>query len=417
MAWNNRYKDRNGEQVEDTSFFDVTCWRDLADNVAESISKGDRVIVYGKLEQRSWETQEGEKRSKVEIVADEVAPSLRWATAQVDKIRRDGPSGGGGGGGSASRAAPQRTPRLRRRRGALLMARPRTTKNKDNARRSKKRISILTQEKVTYVDYKDVNLLRRFQSDRAKIRARRVTGNSTQQQAEVAMAIKNAREMALLPYTSRVTQQRGGGRGRDGDRRGRDDDRDDRDDDRDYDDDPMRRARRRDARRHRRPSATERRPSDDRGGRRMKVILRTDVDQVGKRGDLVDVSDGHARNHLIPKGLAMRATPEAEAQAAHMRKAREVARHQGGRGRPGGRHQARAPGHPHHGQGGRGRPPVRVGARGRHRGRGQGADRGRARPQGHRHRRAHQDRGHALRDGQAPPRGAVPHHHRGRGAD
>lgn len=56
----------------------------------------------------------------------------------------------------------------------------------------------------------------------------------------------------------------------------------------------------------------------------MKVILRTDVDQVGKRGDLVDVSDGHARNHLIPKGLAMRATPDAEAQAQQMRKAREV---------------------------------------------------------------------------------------------
>jgi small subunit ribosomal protein S18 len=111
------------------------------------------------------------------------------------------------------------------------MARPRTTKNKDNARRSKKRTSILAQEKVTYVDYKDVNLLRRFQSDRAKIRARRVTGNTSQQQSEIANAIKNAREMALLPYSNRVTQQRGGGRGRDGDRRGRDDDRrDDRDD-------------------------------------------------------------------------------------------------------------------------------------------------------------------------------------------
>ena len=107
------------------------------------------------------------------------------------------------------------------------MARPRT-KNKDNARRSKKRTSILTQEKVTYVDYKDVNLLRRFQSDRAKIRARRVTGNDSQQQAEIATAVKNAREMALLPYTSRVTQQRGAGRGRDGDRRGpRRDDRED----------------------------------------------------------------------------------------------------------------------------------------------------------------------------------------------
>ena len=106
VAWNNRYKDRNGEQVEETSFFDVTCWRDLADNVAESISKGDRVIVYGRLDQRSWETQEGDKRSKVEIQADEVAPSLKWATAQVNKIRRDGPSGGGNAGGPPPRHEP-----------------------------------------------------------------------------------------------------------------------------------------------------------------------------------------------------------------------------------------------------------------------------------------------------------------------
>ena len=95
------------------------------------------------------------------------------------------------------------------------MAKPRRTKNKDNARRSKKKVSVLTQEKVEYVDYKDVNLLRRFMSDRAKIRARRVSGNDAQQQKEVARAIKNAREMALLPYTNRITTQRGGAR-RDG---------------------------------------------------------------------------------------------------------------------------------------------------------------------------------------------------------
>src|SRR5215210_4851442 len=102
-------------------------------------------------------------------------------------------------------------------------------KNKDNARRSKKKTSVLTQERVEYVDYKDVNLLRRFMSDRAKIRARRVTGNDSQQQREVARAIKNAREMALLPYTTRVTTQRGGRdrgeRGDRGDRGPRSDDR------------------------------------------------------------------------------------------------------------------------------------------------------------------------------------------------
>lgn len=82
-------------------------------------------------------------------------------------------------------------------------------KPKDTGRRAKKRVSPLVTEGITYVDYKDVNLLRRFVSDRAKIRARRVTGNTAQQQAEVALAVKNAREMALLPYITKVTTQRG----------------------------------------------------------------------------------------------------------------------------------------------------------------------------------------------------------------
>ncbi len=92
-------------------------------------------------------------------------------------------------------------------------------KNKDSARRAKKKISILTSEKVAFVDYKDVNLMKRCVSDRAKIRARRVTGNNTQQQATIANAVKNAREMALIPYVTKVTTQRGGrDRGERGDR-------------------------------------------------------------------------------------------------------------------------------------------------------------------------------------------------------
>ncbi len=96
----------------------------------------------------------------------------------------------------------------------------RTMKPRDKPHRGKKKVSVLTQEKIEYVDYKDVNVLRRFMSDRAKIRARRVTGNDTQQQREIARAIKNAREMALVPYTNRVTTQRGGNR-RDNERGGR----------------------------------------------------------------------------------------------------------------------------------------------------------------------------------------------------
>ena len=102
--WQNRQTQEWGEAV---SFFDVTCWGQLAENVAESVQKGTRVVVDGRLDQRSWETEQGDKRSKVEIVADEVAPSLRWATAQITKNeRRDGGDGGnsfGGGGGGGSR--------------------------------------------------------------------------------------------------------------------------------------------------------------------------------------------------------------------------------------------------------------------------------------------------------------------------
>jgi single-strand DNA-binding protein len=77
----------------EASFFDVVCFRELADNVAESLTKGTRVVVVGRLNQRSWETDSGEKRSKVEIVADEIAPSLRWATATVHRTeRREGMS-------------------------------------------------------------------------------------------------------------------------------------------------------------------------------------------------------------------------------------------------------------------------------------------------------------------------------------
>lgn len=99
IAWNRRYE-RNGQQVEDVNFFDIVCWGTLADNVAASITKGVRVIVEGRLDQRSWETPQGEKRSKVEITADEVSPSLRWASVEVARNPRDDNFGGGGGGGN-----------------------------------------------------------------------------------------------------------------------------------------------------------------------------------------------------------------------------------------------------------------------------------------------------------------------------
>lgn len=88
-----------------------------------------------------------------------------------------------------------------------------------NPKKFKKKTSVLITEKVEFVDYKDVNLLQRFVSDRSKIRNRRVTGNDVQQQRDIANAVKNAREMALLPYTKRVAQTRAGRPPRDGDDR------------------------------------------------------------------------------------------------------------------------------------------------------------------------------------------------------
>jgi single-strand DNA-binding protein len=98
LAVNRRWRNQQTNDWEESvSFFDVVCWRDLAENVSDSLTKGTRVMVSGRLEQRSWETDNGDKRSKVEVIADEIGPSLRWATAEVTKSERR--TGGGGGGG------------------------------------------------------------------------------------------------------------------------------------------------------------------------------------------------------------------------------------------------------------------------------------------------------------------------------
>ena len=119
--------------------------------------------------------------------------------------------------------------------------RERAPKGKDAGKKFKKKVCVFCQNKVAYVDYKDVNLLRRYMSDRAKIRARRVSGNCAQHQRDVATAIKTAREVALLPYTVRVTSSRGGGRPGRGDRddRGPRGDRGERERDLELDDSPV----------------------------------------------------------------------------------------------------------------------------------------------------------------------------------
>ena len=185
-------------------------------------------MVTGRLKQRSFETKEGEKRTVVELEVDEIGPSLRYATAKVNKVSRGsgggdfgGGGGGGGGGGTAAASAPAgrttrgapRRPAVRRRRVRRRATLLDTSLTDDSRRRQhdmakaplrkpKKKVCAFCKDKVTYIDYKDTALLRKFISDRGKIRARRVTGNCSQHQRDVAVAVKNSREMALLPYTS-----------------------------------------------------------------------------------------------------------------------------------------------------------------------------------------------------------------------
>lgn len=80
-----------GDTTESVSFFNVVAWNSLAENVAQSVNKGDRIMVMGRLEQRSWVTDSGERRTVYEVVADEVGPSLRWAGASVQRTQRVAP--------------------------------------------------------------------------------------------------------------------------------------------------------------------------------------------------------------------------------------------------------------------------------------------------------------------------------------
>ena len=85
----------NGEWQEQTSYFNITAWGELGENAAASLSKGSRIVVTGRLEQREYTTREGDKRTAIDVIADELGPSLRWATAQVERTpRKDGNAGG-----------------------------------------------------------------------------------------------------------------------------------------------------------------------------------------------------------------------------------------------------------------------------------------------------------------------------------
>ncbi len=111
VAVNRRYKDNDGTwQDKLDGFFRCNVWADQAENAAESLQKGTRVLVTGRLQQRQWEDNDGNKRSAFEIQVDEVGPSLRWSTATVQKSQRSGGGGGSAQDWSAPAPAPAAAP-------------------------------------------------------------------------------------------------------------------------------------------------------------------------------------------------------------------------------------------------------------------------------------------------------------------
>ena len=91
IASNRRYQ-VNGEWQEQTSFFNFTAWRELAENIASTMTKGMRVVATGRMEQKDWTDKDGNKRTSYDLVLDEIGPSLRWATAVVTKTDKSGSS-------------------------------------------------------------------------------------------------------------------------------------------------------------------------------------------------------------------------------------------------------------------------------------------------------------------------------------
>ena len=210
----------------DALFMRCNVWRQAAENVAETLTRGMRVMVSGRLRQRSFETREGEKRTVVELEVDEVGPSLQVRHGQGQqgqprqwrrRLRRRRLGGGGPAAAPVDdpwgSAPPAGSAPRRRRRAPLLTTdfppsrrAPSTIRSTPMAkpvlRKPKKKVCAFCKDKAQDIDYKDTGLLRKFISDRGKIRARRVTGNCRQHQRDVAVAVKNSREVALLPYTS-----------------------------------------------------------------------------------------------------------------------------------------------------------------------------------------------------------------------
>ena len=208
VAVSNSKPDGQGGWVDEgTDWYRVSVFGDRAERAAEQLRKGNRVFVEGRFKTREFEGKDGQKRTSLDVTADNVISLDRKgrdddaAFAGVPAAAAAGPSR------RRRRIEPPARRRHRPRRPSLLTRRPRPmppvrSKKRDDFYRDRRRrkVCAFCADKTVQIDYKEVNRLRRYLSERAKIEPRRKTGTCAGHQRELAVALKRARHVALLPY-------------------------------------------------------------------------------------------------------------------------------------------------------------------------------------------------------------------------
>jgi single-strand DNA-binding protein len=204
IAVNTRRKDETGQWTDKPNYFDVSVWGNQGESCAQYLAKGRPVAIDGRLEWREWEATDGSgKRRQSRSSPDNV---------QFLGGRNDGDGGGGGGqfvpaGASAvercrlpSQPADDDIPS--RRSEDMAQKAPARKRPSSSSAPGRRKSCHFCKDKITEVDYKNVNQLRRYISEKGKIRNRRITGACRRHQRQVAVAVKRAREVALLPYVA-----------------------------------------------------------------------------------------------------------------------------------------------------------------------------------------------------------------------
>ena len=202
LAVNGRQKDEGGNWIDKPNFFDIKVFGNQAEMLAQHLSKGRRVGIDGRLDWSSWEAQDGSKRSRSRSSRSRCSSSTAAAKAAESASTFRGRH--------RSRSLRLR-PVERRRRHPLLEptkeSQDRWHEQTKGRRRppgggppTRRKSCYFCKDKVDQVDYKNTNQLRRYISEKGKIRSRRITGACRRHQEQVAVAVKRAREMALLPY-------------------------------------------------------------------------------------------------------------------------------------------------------------------------------------------------------------------------